>query len=170
MAEIWDVYDKHKHKLGKTHSRGSAFLEGEYHLGTEAWIIQEDGQVLVAKRDDSKSHGGLWECPGGATLAGETGKESIVREVFEETGIDISQCSLELLGTSERQHELVETYVAVLKTNGHIINWQEGEVMDGKFVDFDTLESMMARHEFVQSVIQRFTMYKDAIREKIKIT
>lgn len=101
-------------------------------------------------------------------MAGETGQESIVREVFEETGIDISKRSLELLGTIERQNELVETYAAILKTNGHTINCQAGEVIDGKFVDFDKLESMMARHEFVQSVIQRFTLYKDAIREKIK--
>lgn len=48
----------------------------------------DHGDLLLVKRDREPSKG-LWSLPGGRLEAGETLREAIVREVREETGVDI---------------------------------------------------------------------------------
>ena len=50
-------------------------------------LIDRDGRVLLAKRPEGKSMGGLWEFPGGKVADGETPEAALVRELNEELGI-----------------------------------------------------------------------------------
>ena len=49
-----------------------------------AYIFNEDGEVLLAKRASDKHFGGLWEFAGGKIKDDETVAEAIARELFEE--------------------------------------------------------------------------------------
>ncbi|MFN2615316.1 MAG: NUDIX hydrolase [Actinomycetota bacterium] len=51
-------------------------------------IVLEKGELLLVKRDREPSRG-LWSLPGGRVEWGESMREAIVREVREETNIDI---------------------------------------------------------------------------------
>jgi 8-oxo-dGTP diphosphatase len=51
--------------------------------GTTALIFNEDGQILVQHRRDN----GLWGLPGGNYEPGEEPAETMIREVYEETGL-----------------------------------------------------------------------------------
>jgi len=51
-------------------------------------LIDPDGRVLLAKRPEGKSMAGLWEFPGGKIEAGETPEAALVRELYEELGIE----------------------------------------------------------------------------------
>ena len=51
-------------------------------------IIHQDEKVLVALRKQEPCKGQWW-IPGGRQEKGETGEEAIVREVREETGLDV---------------------------------------------------------------------------------
>ncbi|MBS4540163.1 NUDIX domain-containing protein [Clostridium sp. D2Q-11] len=54
-------------------------------------IIVKDKEILILKRSENSSFGGkLWDIPGGKLEFGETLKESIIREIKEETNIDIN--------------------------------------------------------------------------------
>jgi ADP-ribose pyrophosphatase YjhB (NUDIX family) len=56
-------------------------------------IIFQGDQVLLIKR--GKEPGlGQWSIPGGVVLTGETLKEAVVREVFEETHLEVEVLSL----------------------------------------------------------------------------
>lgn len=57
-------------------------------VGVGAVIIQGD-EVLLIKRAKAPSKGD-WSLPGGAIEIGETAKAALVREVKEETGLDVS--------------------------------------------------------------------------------
>jgi len=51
-------------------------------------LIDPDGRVLLAQRPEGKSMAGLWEFPGGKVEAGETPETALVRELYEELGIE----------------------------------------------------------------------------------
>ena len=53
--------------------------------GTTAVVLNEVGEVLLEKRADN----GFWGLPGGAVDRGESVAQGIVREVREETGLDV---------------------------------------------------------------------------------
>lgn len=67
------------------------------HEGTEirqvsAWL-HKDSQILVISKDESK-----WTIPGGHPEVGETTEESLKREVWEESGVEIDGLEHKLLG------------------------------------------------------------------------
>ncbi len=55
-----------------------------------AVLQKSDNSVLLVQRPLHKSMGGMWEFPGGKVEPFETPQETIVRELFEEIGIETS--------------------------------------------------------------------------------
>ena len=51
-------------------------------------LIDPDGRVLLAERPEGKSMAGLWEFPGGKIEVGETPEAALIRELYEELGIE----------------------------------------------------------------------------------
>ena len=56
-----------------------------------AAIVNQNGEVFICKRHADSHQGGLWEFPGGKVEAGETVQQALVRELHEETGIQITE-------------------------------------------------------------------------------
>lgn len=52
-------------------------------------IIVREGMILAAKRNDSVSHSGQWEFPGGRPMDGEAPQECVVRRVREELNVEV---------------------------------------------------------------------------------
>lgn len=72
-------------------------------------IIHRNGELLIAQRHLEDSFGGYWEFPGGKREKDETIEDCLVREVFEELGIQILPEKLlqnKVCGTSERKISL----------------------------------------------------------------
>lgn len=55
-----------------------------------AAIINDQGEVLIDRRLEGGSFGGLWEFPGGKVEPGETVEQCVVREVQEEIALDVA--------------------------------------------------------------------------------
>ena len=57
-------------------------------------LIDIDGRVLIALRPQGKPMAGLWELPGGKVEAGERPETTLIRELNEELGIDVTEACL----------------------------------------------------------------------------
>jgi 8-oxo-dGTP diphosphatase len=94
-------------------------------LAVSAAIFRE-GRVLIVRRGRPPAHG-LYTLPGGGVELGETLEEAIIREVREETGLEIAP--LELVGFRQaivRDAEgRVERHFVILP---FAARWIEGEI------------------------------------------
>ena len=82
-----------------------------------AVVTDEDGRLLLAKRTDND----LWTIPGGTMEPGETIAETAVREVKEETGIDVEVVSL----------------VGIYSNPQHVVEYSDGELRQQFSVCFE---------------------------------
>ena len=102
------------------------------------------GQVLLQNRKDD----GLWGNPGGCMELGEDIYETVIREIKEETNLDIEKQDLKIFNiySGEEQHHIYpngdEAYFVNIifktkKVNGNLN--KDYESKDLKFFDIDNL-------------------------------
>lgn len=92
--EMWDIYDADRKRTGRTMKKDDWCLkDGEYHLTVLGVVARPDGRFLITRRKMTKAWApGWWEVPGGAAKAGEDSRDAVLREIKEETGLDVSGC------------------------------------------------------------------------------
>jgi len=57
-------------------------------------FVQHAGKILLLKRQNHKTEGGKWGVPAGKVDEGEALQRAILREIEEETGIEISETNI----------------------------------------------------------------------------
>jgi ADP-ribose pyrophosphatase YjhB (NUDIX family) len=73
-----------------------------------AVVVDQAGRILLHRRDDN----GLWSIPGGAMEVGERIADTVVREVKEETGLEVEP----------------EAIVGIYSDPRHVVDYANGEV------------------------------------------
>jgi ADP-ribose pyrophosphatase YjhB (NUDIX family) len=73
-----------------------------------AIVVDDAGRILLHRRTDNA----LWSIPGGAMEVGESIAQTVVREVKEETGLDVAP----------------ERLVGVYSNPRHVVEYADGEV------------------------------------------
>ena len=97
--ELLDVYNSNGEITGKVVERGSkdeSFGPDEHIAVAIIYIENSKGEFLIQKT--SKEKGGIFSSTGGHIDHGETPRKTIIREVKEEIGLDISNENIIDLG------------------------------------------------------------------------
>ncbi len=79
-----------------------------HRVGAFAIIRDDAGCVLISRRTDS----GWYNLPGGGVEPHEAAPEGLIREVREETGLDVAVERLVGLYSKPQKHEIVLTFAA----------------------------------------------------------
>lgn len=162
--EFWDIYDGNKQPTGRTMKRNDWCLrEGEYHLTVLGVIAAGDGRFLITKRVMTKSWApGWWEVSGGAVLAGESSKDAVVREVKEETGLDVSDWDGGYVFSYKRENpgEGDNYFVDVYRFTG---DFREEDI---KLQEEETAGYRLASKEEIESLAKEgIFLHYDSIKE-----
>lgn len=130
--------------------------------GASAIIINDKKQILLQRRVDNDK----WGLPGGCQEIGETFEETVIREVKEETNLDVKKEDLKLItivsgNTRRRQYPngdivynnsalyLIDKYEGDLKCD------EESKVLE--FFDIDNLPLNQHDEDLVQAYLKALT-------------
>lgn len=170
MAELWDIYDINKKKIGKTAERDIyQFKEGEYHIVVTGIIINSKKEILISKRAKRKKFGLMWECSGGSILAGETSLEGIIRELKEELGIEFSKKEAIFLKEIRRDKippDFKDIWLFKKDIDEREIIFPDGEAIDAKWVTIDEFIQMYKNKKIVPTVDFGIDEYNKALTLK----
>lgn len=148
--EILDIYDRDRHRTGKTYLRSEKIPEGGLRLIVHILIFNDRGELLIQQRADHKKMGGQWDIScGGACKASEDSQDGASRELKEELGLDIDLINIRPILTANFDQGFDDFYV--LRKNIEIkdLILQEEEVKDARLASRDEVFKMHANHEFV---------------------
>lgn len=148
--EMWDIYNSNKERTGRTMEKEDWCLkEGEYHLSVLGVVRRADGKYLITRRNMDKSWApGWWEVSGGAVKAGEDSFDAVIREVHEETGLDVSNAQGGFLFSYHRENikegdnYFVDVYRFEMDFDEKDIVIQKDEVLDFMIADVDKIKEI----------------------------
>lgn len=84
------------------------------HVGVSAVVFNGDQILLIKRAKEPKK--GEWSLPGGAQRVGETVREAILREVAEETGLQVQLDQLlDVVDFIERGSEKIEFHYTLIE-------------------------------------------------------
>ena len=151
-----DVYDGQRQPTGRVHKRGTPWNRGEYGLVVCVWVHDGTGHLLLTKRAPEKSFAGTWENSGGAAKAGETSRQAIARELWEETGIRAKEEEFELLYSERGENAFYDFYCLKRTTPLSEIVLLPGETTDAKWVTFRQVHQMIRSGEICRIIGTQF--------------
>ena len=162
--EFNDVYDKHRNLTGKLHRRGTRWSFGEFGLVVCVWVYDGKGNLLLTRRAPGKSFAGTWENSGGAAKAGETSRQAIARELFEETGIRADEEEFEYLDTDSDRNMFFDHYC--LKRSVHLrdIRLLPGETDDVMWASFGKVHWMIRTGKICKIIGDQFKRQEKQLR------
>jgi len=90
------------------------------HYNIVIGLIRKNSKFLIQRRAEKGLLGGLWEFPGGKIETGESKREALLREIKEETGLEVSVG--EGIGSIKHAYTHFEITMAAF-----FCDWIEGE-------------------------------------------
>ena len=102
-------------------------------------VVIKSGKILLIQREDFK----VWVLPGGQVEEGESVAQAAVREVREETGIEVVLTRLVGIYTMPRWIGDVHNTVFAAKHVGGVLQPQRGEADDAGYFRADSLPALL---------------------------
>ena len=166
MVEYNDVYNAQGQRTGRIHRRGKPWKPGEFGLVVCVWVYDGQGKILLTRRAPGKSFAGTWENSGGAAKAGETSRQAIARELFEETGIRAEEAEFELLGSDRDAHTFYDFYCLRRQTPIEDIVLLPGETDGVQWADFDKIHQMIREKQICRIIANQFLRQEPRLKLK----
>ena len=144
--ELLDIYNKDGKVTGKTVDRydeSYLFADDEYMAISQIYIENSEGKYLI--EESAKKTGNRFLPVGGHIAHGETPYETIIREVKEEIGLDISKENIIFLGYIVDDLRL--RFIYYLKKDVDLIKLilQPEEVLNVSYMNEEKIKELISK-------------------------
>lgn len=121
-------------------------------------LIENDEILLVQQKVSDKRN---WSLPGGRLERGETLQQGLIREMKEETGLDVELVRmLYVCDVAASDHTVLHITFLLKRIGGEVVlptnEFDENPIHDVKFVPISELESYGFSEKFVQVIRDDF--------------
>lgn len=149
--ELWNIYDQYRHLTDRIHERGQEMKAGDYHIVVHVWIVNEDGQFLIQRRQPWKiGFPNMWDCAAaGSAIMGDDSEQAAIREVKEELGIDLDIEKGERIFTVRFPRGFDDIWLVRQNVAIEDLHLQEEEVAEAKWVSEAEIKEMVKNGEFI---------------------
>ena len=157
--ELWDIYDIHRTRTGRTAVRGEAMGSDEYHMVVAACIFDSRGRLLIQQRQPFKEgFPNLWDVTAaGSALQGETSQQTMERELREELGLSLDLEGIRPNLTMNFDRGFEDFYLLERNVDLTSLRLQQEEVQSVKWATLDEILTMIDAGTFIP-------YYKNLIR------
>ena len=167
--ELWDLYNENRELVGKTMFRGQEVPQGFYHLSVQVWIRNSRGEYLISQRSaDRPTFPLMWECVGGAALAGEDSLAAALRETREEVGVELEaekgRLAYSAVGRvidGVKIRDILDAWIFEYDGEVYLHNATTAEVAQIKWMNCDEIQVLFQEEKFVHTLAYFFTEIKD---------
>ncbi len=163
--EYFDILDKHANPIGQVAEKGTPLGEGMYYMGVNGYIVTPEGFFLLQQRAYNKYiRPGCWDILMGHVMAGESSKETIIRETQEEIGLIIEDRNLHFVQRFlwEDAQIIIDIYFIIISIDQKSLVLQEDEVIKTKLISKEEMIS------FVQEMTYHTQLYRNLILDAIE--
>ncbi len=147
--ERWDVLDEHRQPTGRTHPRGVPLSQGDYHLVVLVLLQNDNGEFLTTRRAPSKGYPNMWEFTGGSALAGDDSLHAALREMREETGIELDPACGRVVATEQWSDSFCDIWLFRQNFDVSSVVLQEGETTAAMAASREQILQMEREGEFI---------------------
>jgi isopentenyl-diphosphate Delta-isomerase len=155
--EFFDVLDENGNKTGEIIERNEAHKKGICHRVVQVWVINSNNELLLQKRSANKdSCPNMWYVSlGGHIESNEDNKQTIIREFYEELGLNITSqidkvkylyTFKEIVVLNNGQfidNEFYDVYLLKMDLDPSTLILQEDEVSEVKFMGYDAFKQVV---------------------------
>lgn len=160
-----DIYNRFREHTGKTKGRKEVEA-GEYRISTHIWVKDLEGKILVLKRSEKEDKfPGMWAQVGGGVVAGDTSKETVVKECLEELNLTVEENNMYYVGSYIRTRDIVDVWLVEQDIDVSKLVFQEDEVADAKLVTMEEFDHMIAQGIVVPSINPSYDLMKNYLKQ-----
>ena len=127
------------------------------------WVYDGAGKLLLTRRAPGKTVAGTWENSGGAVKSGENSRQAIVRELFEETGIQATEEEFEFLESGQDRKTHYDFYCLRRQVDLKDVVLQPGETDNVMWATFQQVHQMIDRKEICNVIARQFLRQEPAL-------
>lgn len=125
---------------------------------------------MITQRHPNKPWALKWEITGGSILKGETPEQGAIRELKEETGIEVTDSDLNFVYSyiQENVPSIYKCFVVFINKEKIKIQLQEGETIDYRYLTYNEFKQFIKTEDYVAWVRERFYVHEELFDTIIK--
>ena len=128
--------------------------------------MDSNGRILVLKRSEQEDKfPGMWAQVGGGVVAGDTSKETVIKECLEELGLTVKEENMYYVASYIRTRDIVDVWLVRQNVNLEELVLQEEEVADAKLVTLKEFDSMIDSGLVVPSINPSYYLMKNYVEQ-----
>lgn len=120
-------------------------------------LFDQHGRVLISQRNQNQMHKGKWEFPGGKIQPGESVKDALARELFEELGVEVQDSEAYISYPFDYENILVHlNFCIVTNYNGCPAPLENQNIHWVKIQDLHNRDMLAGSKTVIESLQQEF--------------